>query len=268
MKITSTTFHKPKLNIIVKEGEKHLWKIFHPHHYMSDILPSSCVFYTFYWVQDEVETLVGCTGILFQIAKKFSARRFTRIVVLPEYQGLGFGSKIINSISKYHQDNGVDKVFLSTFHPRLGEFMKDSKYWAASANNLKEFDKNTADTDKKITKLRDGVAMYRYNFIGYAEYELYYNPILILRLKNELKELKSEFGKDSSEYLDKLKEYDNTPKQPPVVDTPPEELNIDFKGHIKSKEEHKKLFNKNKRKVLTSEERKELKQRMKDEKAK
>jgi len=259
MKITSTTFEKPQLNIIVKEGEKHLWDKFKFHHYMSHDLPNSSVFYTFYWVQDDIETLIGCSGILFQIAKNISARRFTRVVVLPEYQGLGFGSKMINTLGKYYKDSGIDKIFLATFHPRLGEYMEASKYWTPSANNLQEFNKNELDKSSTIKNLRDGVAMYRYNFIGWGDYELLYDPILIRKLKNEVQETKKEFGIDSKQYKLILAKYNTAPKSEPLPETPIIELQTNFEGHIKSKEEHKKLFKKNKRKVLTAAERKKLK---------
>jgi len=265
MKITSTTFNKPQLDIIVKEGEKHLWSKFAEHHYMNGSLPSSSVFYTFYWIKNEKEILIGCCGILFQIAKNIKARRFTRIVVLPEYQGLGFGSKIINSIGKFYKDNNIDKMFLSTFHPRLGEFMGASKYWTPSANNLKEFNKNELDKSSTIKNLRDGVSMYRYNFIGWAEYELLYNPILIRKLKNELADIKKEQGLESAAYKTKLAEYNATPKSIPIPDTPIIELTKEFEGHIKSKAEHKKLFMKNKRKALSAAERKEMKAKKKEE---
>ena len=34
MNIKMSSFKRPELNIIVKEGEKHLWNTFAPHHYM------------------------------------------------------------------------------------------------------------------------------------------------------------------------------------------------------------------------------------------
>jgi len=160
MNIKFKSFNKPKLNIIVKEGEKHLWKNFAEHHYMDHSLPKSCVFYTFYWVKDNEEILVGCTGVLFQIARNLTARRFTRLVVLPEYQGLGFGSLIINTIASYYKNEGIQRFYLSTFHPRLGEYMRNSDKWTPSNNNLTEFKTNDKAATKAMKGLRDGIKMY------------------------------------------------------------------------------------------------------------
>lgn len=261
------SFTKPEIKIIAKEGEKHLWDKFAPHHYMDHNLPQSCVFYTFYWIKDDEEILVGCLGVLFQIAKNLQAKRFTRIVVLPEYQGLGFASKMINTISKYYFDEGLQRMYLSTFHPRLGEYMTKSSNWASSFNNMKEF-RTSEDADKGAMKgLRDGVAMYRFNFIGCAKYNLLYNPIQITAHKKELRILQDQKRKETKEYKKLLAELKKLSPEPIKEIFEPEEcLQVTNERHIKQKEEHKKLFNKNKRKVLTAEERKARKAKLKESK--
>ena len=263
MDIKMTSFSKPKLDIVVKEGEKHLWDIFAPHHYMDHALPPSCVFYTFYWIKDNEEILVGCSGVIFQIARNLSARRFTRVVVLPEYQGLGFGSLIINTIASYYKKEGIQKFFLSTFHPRLGEYMRHSSKWEASNNNLKEFKTNDKATEGSMKGLRDGVKMYRYSFVGCEKYNLIYNPIYILKLKNELKKL----DKSSDEY--KKVSYDLRVASPEKIAKKLEYMDpallLSEDEQIKAKQEHKRLF-KPKRKVLTASERKLAKQALKNKK--
>ena len=263
MVIKTDSFKKPKLDIIVKEGEKHLWDIFAPHHYMDHDLPHSCVFYTFYWIKDDEEVLVGCSGVIFQIARNISARRFTRVVVLPEFQGLGFGSIIINTIASYYKQEGIQKFFLSTFHPRLGEYMRNSPKWAPSNNNLKEFKTNENADAGAMKGLRDGVAMYRYNFVGCATYELIYNPIHILRLKNELKTLK----RDTPEYLKLFEEIRNISpeKIAKKLEYLDPKLLLNEEQAKEAKAEHKKSF-KPKRKVLTAQERKAAKAKLKNKK--
>ena len=75
-----------KRTIRVKHGERHLWPLFHPYHYMTSELPqdkslaSGAVFYTFYLFENGLETLFGCVGVIPQISTK-PARRFTRLVI-------------------------------------------------------------------------------------------------------------------------------------------------------------------------------------------
>lgn len=233
----------------MKEGEKHLWPIFSPHHYMTHDLPTSSTFYTMYWVVDNKEILVACVGVLFQISKRFKAKRITRLVVLPEYQGLGFGSKILNTISSYYKQNGFEKIYIATFHPRLGEYMKNSDNWEASNNNLEEFKPNELAGTKTMTGLRDSVSMYRYNFIGCSKFKLLYNPVELIALKNELKEL----DKNSLEYKELAKLINS--KSPEKIIIPIDEyLTVDNIDHIQAKEEHKRIFGR-KRVPLSKEER-------------
>jgi len=263
MDIKMASFSKPKMDIIVKEGEKHLWNIFAPHHYMDHKLPPSCVFYTFYWIKDDEEVLVGCSGVIFQIARNIKARRFTRVVVLPEYQGLGFGSLIINTIASYYKKEGIQKFFLSTFHPRLGEYMRHSSKWEASNNNLKVFKTNDKANEGCMKGLRDGVAMYRYNFVGCEKYELLYNPIELLKIRTELKKLhkeSDEFKKLSSEL--RVASPNKVPKELEYIDP---KLMLSDEDQVKAKAEHKRLF-KGKRKVLTAKERKAAKEALKNKK--
>lgn len=252
MKIKLESFVKEKPKLIVKEGEKHLWDKFHSHHYMTSDFPNSAVFFTFYWVKDNEEILIGCLGVLFQIARSIKARRFTRIVILPEYQGLGFAPKMINSIAKYYRDEGIQKMFTSTFHPRLGKYMENSQDWVPSNNNMQEFKKNPNANSKTMNGVRDGVSMYRYNFIGSANYKLFSNPIEILSLKQQIRDMQAEGLKDTDEYKKlkiKLKSHNN-----PVPEVFDKSLLVSDENHIKQKEEHKRLF-KPKRKPLSKEER-------------
>jgi len=255
-------FPKEPLKINMREGEKHLWDIFAPHHYMDHNLPQSCNFYTMYWEMNGEEILVGCAGILFQIAKDGVAKRFTRIVILPEYQGLGFGSKIVEILGSYYKDEGIKKLYLSTFHPRLGEYMKASNKWTASHNNLKEFKTNDKSGTKSMNGLRDGVSMYRYNFTGYINYDLIYNPVKITKLKKKSKLINRDVDGGEKEYKRLLSEI----KKESLIaeDSKYEAKKVDLTSeeHLKAKELHKKTF-KPKRRVLTSEERKAAKAKLK-----
>ncbi len=264
--IQSKKFKKEKIKIIVREGEKHLWNRFKDHHYMDHTLPPSCVYYTFYWVRGNEEILIGCCGVLFQIAKFIKARRFTRVVVLPEYQGLGFGSTIINTIGRYYKDQGIEKMYITTFHPRLGEFLEQSDKWEASHNNMTEFKTNERATEGSMKGLRDGVKMYRYNFIGCSEYKLLSNPVKIIMLKTKLKKIKEEFGMNSDyeKIVKELKELSVDIKKEENVNI--KSLSVDDENHIERKKLHNKMFNKSKRKVLTAEERKQLKNESKNNK--
>ena len=196
MKIQTKSFKKPKQKLIVRVNERHLWKYFHPHHYMTAYkdpnksLPSGAKFFTFYWLHDNQEILVGCLSVVFQISKKQQSKRLTRIVVLPEYQGLGFSSKMINAISEYYYSKGF-MIYYSSFHPRLGKYWETSKQWNAGMYNQREFKKTDMYGDKSVLGLRDGVKMYRYYYQPKRNYNLLIDALDLDEINKEIRELKN-----------------------------------------------------------------------------
>ena len=269
-------FQKNKPKLRVKEGEKYLWPLFHDHHYMTsnqsiiDSLPRSSKFFTFYWVRNNKEILIGCLGVLNQVSK-YPARRITRMVILPEYQGLGFAPLMLNSISELYKKQGIT-MYITTFHPRLGKFFENSEQWEASANNMKSFktlkekDLSTDISEHPFEEsLRDGVAMYRYHYVGWSNYTLDYNPLILEDLLEQAKNLDDndkEYKKIKRKIQEKILK-EKKKKDPNYKEGKPESLSVLDPNHIRAKEEHRALFGKNKRKVLSPEERKKRKQELK-----
>ena len=64
-----------------------------------------------------------------------NAWREHRTVVLPDYQGLGLGSKLSNTVAQIFKDAGY-RYFSKTAHPKLGEHRNNSNLWKPTATNL------------------------------------------------------------------------------------------------------------------------------------
>jgi len=155
-----------KVEIIVRKDEKHLWDRFAAHHYMDHTLPRACGFFTFYAVIEQEEVLIGCLGVLMQIGK-IPGKRITRFVILPEYQGLGYSSRILNGISEYYLQSGY-MMYIVTFHPRLGEGLTRSDNWIETTNNQKSRNITTEQATKinnSSNNLRAGQKMYRFKYL-------------------------------------------------------------------------------------------------------
>ena len=160
-------FKSPELDvrdqkIFVTVNEKSKWKLFKDHHYMNHTLPPASTFYVFYIEQDNIKIPIGCLGMLLQI-NKIPAKRVTRFVILPEFQGLGFSKRILDGISQYYLNHDFI-TYIVTFHPRLGRMLENSKNWIPTLNNQKEF----ATSNTKVNNqecIRSGVKMYRFKYI-------------------------------------------------------------------------------------------------------
>lgn len=84
-----------------------------------------------------------------------NAYRATRLVVMPEWQGAGVGTKFLEWVCEYHaQGNGrcgrkLPTIF-HTSHPQLVSFLKNSKKWILKSQQL--YGANKVKSMKSIRK--------------------------------------------------------------------------------------------------------------------
>ncbi len=84
-----------------------------------------------------------------------NAYRATRLVVMPEWQGAGVGTKFLEWVCEYHkQGNGRCARKLPTLfhtsHPQLIGFLQYSKRWVLKSQQM--FGGNKAKSQKSINK--------------------------------------------------------------------------------------------------------------------
>lgn len=124
---------EPNLQLQARKSSKDAWQLFKDHHYLDAKLPPSVVdCYTYYWE----DKLVGFVAInVFPHGTLKGCMNISRMVVLPEYQGLGFGSKILDHICRtvthnyFHSQATYGRIKIVTALPNLtNKFMK-SKDW-------------------------------------------------------------------------------------------------------------------------------------------
>lgn len=125
---------KPKIELQVYRTTYDTWDRFKKHHYMTSDLNKAAACFCFTW-NDEV---VAFYSILpFPNGSIKNGVRGHRLVVLPDYQGLGIGSKISEFIGGVYKSIGYT-LYCKTVNPRLGLYRSNSDKWSASSTNLKE----------------------------------------------------------------------------------------------------------------------------------
>ncbi|CAJ1359059.1 unnamed protein product [Effrenium voratum] len=104
---------------------------FEEHHYLKQGLPLM-------WgllVRDEEQIPVGFHAIAWQTG--CGAPREARVVILPEYQGMGLGTRLSDCVGKLCAASGF-KLMAKTKHPRLGGYRNSrSDLWRPSTMNGK-----------------------------------------------------------------------------------------------------------------------------------
>ena len=159
--------------------ESSTWNIFKEHHYLTEKVSKSCKFFLFTWDGKPV----GINAVIPQPSGHFKdGVRESRIVVLPDYQGLGLGTKISNFTASIYKDNGY-RYFTKTVHPAIGEYRSKSDMWKPTSKNGKSGKALGKNTMNWVSKDRPS---YCYEYIGnsLAGYKDLLKPIKEMRDNN------------------------------------------------------------------------------------
>jgi len=65
-----------------------------------------------------------------------NAWRGHRVVILPDFQGLGIGVRFIDAVAQLHLEDDI-RFFSRTAHPRMGYYMQHSHLWKPTSKNRK-----------------------------------------------------------------------------------------------------------------------------------
>jgi GNAT superfamily N-acetyltransferase len=99
------------------------WKLFARHHYLSGSLAVGARCYLATW---EGEPVTFCATL--PVITKRDHRRFTRIVTLPDYQGMGIGMRVVAAVASLHRAEGL-RINVTSSHPALIRHCRRSTDW-------------------------------------------------------------------------------------------------------------------------------------------
>jgi ABC-type lipoprotein export system ATPase subunit len=164
---------RPRIDLQIFRCRYETWNIFKSHHYLSEDLNKAAKCFLITW-NDKPVAFVGILPMPSGTVQ--NAFRISRLVVLPDFQGLSIGIKILNIFgSMYLKDN--KKLYIKTSNPSLFKGMENNKEnWslASESNNVEQIKKNNqklVDEGKDNgMKLRKESITKSYKYIG-KEYD-------------------------------------------------------------------------------------------------
>lgn len=107
--------------------------MFKEHHYLSGDLHKACRCYVAFWENE----LVGFGATMTLPNGYFkNGWRGHRTVILPEYQGMGIGVRLSDSIAQIHLEQG-HRYFSRTAHPRMIDYRLNSPAWKTTSKHKK-----------------------------------------------------------------------------------------------------------------------------------
>jgi ABC-type lipoprotein export system ATPase subunit len=163
---------RPKIELQIFRCRYETWNIFKQHHYLSEDLNKAANNYVVCW-NDKPICFVGI--LPFPGVGDEKTRRISRIVVLPDFQGLGLGKSILNYISAlYAQEKST--MYIRTMSPALGIALSKDQNWIATSSNLK-----IPGQDSNGRKMIERPS-YSYKYIG----EISKDDTSIIKFKSEV----------------------------------------------------------------------------------
>lgn len=124
---------RPKIRVELHPAKPEAWAFFSKHHYLtSDINRSARC-----WIAVWDGLLVGfAAAIAYPSGSVKNAWREHRTVVLPEFQGMGIGSRISDAVGEIFISQGC-RYFSKTANPNFGIYREKSSSWRPTSKNKK-----------------------------------------------------------------------------------------------------------------------------------
>lgn len=122
---------RPAIRVQLYPCKRGIWTLFRKHHYLSHTLSNACHAFlvTAKFGASEHEEIVGfASALAFPHAHIKGAWRGHRMVVLPDYQGLGLGPRISDAVAQHYLDLGK-RYYSRTAHVRLITYRDHSPLW-------------------------------------------------------------------------------------------------------------------------------------------
>jgi GNAT superfamily N-acetyltransferase len=128
---------RPEIELQLCRSKHRLWKLFAPHHYLNGALSETARCYAAWWQGRPVSF---CATL--PIIGRQNHWRISRVVTLPDYQGVGIGMRVAEAVCDLHRAQG-HRINVTASHPAMIAHCQKSPRWR-TARVLKTGSGNTA----------------------------------------------------------------------------------------------------------------------------
>jgi len=119
---------RPDIKLRLYRCRHAAWRLFKRTHYLSGGLSRGAATYLALWE----ETPVAFVAVVNGFGGRRPARRISRVVVLPDFQGVGIGAAVTNRVAAMYRDRDL-RMRIVTGHPAMIAFLRDSPAWRIDA---------------------------------------------------------------------------------------------------------------------------------------
>ncbi len=127
---STVRLRRPTINLALVRCHRAAWRLFARHHYLTGDLSPTARCYLAAW---NGEPVAFCATIP-AIGRRYRWR-ITRIVTLPDYQGIGIGLRVAEAVAELHREQG-HRITMTASHPSVVAHCRRSPRWRASGLKL------------------------------------------------------------------------------------------------------------------------------------
>jgi len=126
-RLERTRLARPELELRVERVPQATWRLFSQHHYLTGGLAASATCYAAWIVDADYKSPVAFCAVAPALGWK-KTKRITRLVTLPEFQGLGIGSRLLELVAEQEASRG-NRVTITASHPAILSHCSHSPRW-------------------------------------------------------------------------------------------------------------------------------------------
>jgi GNAT superfamily N-acetyltransferase len=105
---------RPPVELQIHRCGANLWKMFRQHHYLNGSLGAGVRCYTAVYQGKSIAFMA-----IASVRMKVKYYRVSRLVVLPDYQGIGVGKRLLNFIAELYISQTKIPFYILTSNPQL-----------------------------------------------------------------------------------------------------------------------------------------------------
>jgi GNAT superfamily N-acetyltransferase len=119
---------RPPVQLSIFRANYEAWNTFSRHHYLTADLNKSAQVYVA-CIEGQPAALIAILPLVHGKVK--NAKRISRIVVLPDFQGIGLATKFMDALCAALKAQGFD-TYITTSHPALIRSLNVSSKWSVN----------------------------------------------------------------------------------------------------------------------------------------
>ena len=100
------------------------WQKFRRYHYLNEDLSDAAICYGLY--DDEI--IIGFCAVLHQPHRVKNLKRCSRIVILPDYQGIGLGTKFLSIVADIYSRMGYQFTIVTSAKNMIAALRRSDKW--------------------------------------------------------------------------------------------------------------------------------------------